>query len=134
MIPSASRILSALLLTACSALTPAVDVILDTTPEPAAAAAWLGSQLGLSQPIMVTDGALFEHGLLGLTQNLGDRYLVVLDYRLEPMAKVMVLIHELAHAVHWDRGGTDWGHGPGWGEAYAEVFRLWVGEPSVQDE
>lgn len=127
------RILGTLLLSACSALPPSVDTVLDTTPETAAAAGWLAGHLGLSKPVQVEDGDLLKRGYYGYSQDLGDRYLVVLDHRLEPDAKVMVLLHELAHLVHWERGLDGGDHGPGWGEAYAEVFRLWVGE-NVQDE
>ena len=123
-----SLLLGILLLAGCASLPREVDVILDTTPEPAAAVAWLAPQLAISKPIAVQDGELFEQGRYGETHNLGDWYLIVLDYRLEPAVKVMVLIHELAHVVAWEQGSEALGHGPAWGEAYAEVFRVWVSE------
>lgn len=126
MLRKASQFLAALLLTACAGLPG--QIVLDTTPEPAAAAAWLVCQLDIQKPVMVTDGDLAARDLFGYTQNLGDCYMIVLDWHLEPQAKMMVLIHELAHVVHWEQGGAGGDHGPGWGEAYSQVFRVWVQE------
>jgi len=102
--------------------------VLDVSPETASAAAWLVPKLHLSKPVMVTEDALLEQGLFGYSRNLPDRYQITLDWRLDPDAKNMVLIHELAHVVHWEHGGGGGEHGSGWGEAYAEVFRVWVQE------
>lgn len=123
-------ILVSLLLASCSAIPRDVDTVLDTTPEPAAVGASIVAQLELSKPVVVLDEPLFETGLLGATWNLEDHYLILLDPRLEPMAKTMVLIHELGHVLAWEKGSWDMGHGVEWGEAYAEVFRLSVGEDS----
>jgi hypothetical protein len=37
---------------------------------------------------------------------------------------VDTLIHELAHAVAWDKDDID--HGPKWGVAYSKVYRLYL--------
>ncbi len=38
------------------------------------------------------------------------------------------LLHEWAHAVDQIENGSDCGHGPKWGAAYAKMWRLYTGE------
>lgn len=53
-----------------------------------------------------------------------DQYFVIVIPRCtKPDDVVELLVHEWAHAVSWyTAGSTD--HGPGWGKAYSELYRL----------
>ncbi len=110
------------------------DVVLDTTPELGATAAFLLSAVDLQFPVFIQDAALLEHGIMGRSQDLGGAYLVELDYRLTPREKAMVLVHELAHVLVWDAGIPDSSsHGPLWGQAWAELWRLYTREDALPE-
>ena len=121
-------ILPLLLVLGCRSVPERVDTVLDVPPNTAGAAAYLGASLGLSRPIVVEEAPLLQVGFYGQAHWLGDYYLIRLDETLDRDAQVMVLIHELAHLVVWERGWDEDGHSEDWGRAYAEVFRIWARE------
>jgi hypothetical protein len=122
------KLLLPLLLAACAAARPADSVLDLESPETAGVGAYLVASLDLSRPVVIQEGLLLEHGLLGHAMALGDRYVIDLDSRLSPREQMMVLIHELAHVLVWEAGDGDTDHGAPWGLAYSRVFQAWARE------
>jgi hypothetical protein len=142
MIPSLRRlvkgILGSLLLSACHSSPSIEDVTVATsaTPSLSAAAAFLGTSLHLSRPVVVVqEPEMLDHGIYGKTQLADGKlvYVISIEQSLDDHAARMVLLHEMAHVLVWDGGSWYSGHGTEWGEAYSQVFQVWVGE-SVQEE
>ena len=53
-----------------------------------------------------------------------DKFIIKINRKLPENYSVDVLLHEIAHAVAWDKD-TDV-HGPNWGKAYSKVYRLYL--------
>jgi hypothetical protein len=70
-------------------------------------------------------------GLDGLCERRDDKFVIKVSSNLSENYSIDVLIHEVAHAVAWDKD-TDI-HGPNWGRAYSKVYRLFL-EKFVSDE
>jgi len=125
-IPKIVAVVPLLLSWGCATTPPSPRVGLDTTMGVGATAVMLEDALPLGRPVYVGDEDLFEKGLLGQSQRIGDVDVVTIDPRLDELTRVMVLIHEYAHFLVWESGG-DSGHGDDWGREYARVFRVWTG-------
>jgi len=72
-----------------------------------------------------------RNGLDGLCEKRNDKFVIKVSSNLGENYSIDVLIHEVAHAVAWDKD-TDI-HGPNWGRAYSKVYRLFL-EKFVSDE
>jgi hypothetical protein len=70
-------------------------------------------------------------GIDGLCEKKNNRFLIKVNPNLSENYSIDVLIHEVAHAVAWDKD-TDI-HGPNWGRAYSKVYRLFL-ERFINDE
>jgi hypothetical protein len=70
-------------------------------------------------------------GLDGQCEKKNNKFLIKVSSNLNENYSIDVLIHEVAHAVAWDKD-TDI-HGPNWGRAYSKVYRLFL-EKFVSDE
>lgn len=53
-----------------------------------------------------------------------DAFYIKINRILSENYSIDVMIHEVAHAVAWDKD-TDV-HGPNWGKAYSKVYRLFL--------
>ena len=115
-------------LASCRSVPRGVDTVLDVPPQAAASAAYLGAALGLSKPVEVREAPLLLQGFYGQARQFPGQYQILLDSSLDGHAQVMVLLHEFAHLVVWERGWEEGGHSEDWGRAYAEVFRVWARE------
>lgn len=122
-------LLAALLLSSCASVPQDVDVLSGTSPSVGAVAGWLIPQLELSRPVMIVDRHLLEHGQVGWSEMRPDHYLIALEERFPEEARVMVLMHELAHVLRWDRGDLSPAHDAPWGIAFADIHRTYAGEP-----
>lgn len=57
----------------------------------------------------------------------GDRRFVIrINEAVDETAKVLMLLHEWAHAISWHAPGPD--HGKAWGRAFARCYRV-IGAP-----
>ena len=100
------------------------DRVLDSTRGVEEALVELSHDLPLSQPVVVQDASILWKGYLGLAFNHPGHYRVLLEQSLTDREKTMVLRHEYAHLLVWDRGLQDDNpHGTLWGATFAEVFR-----------
>lgn len=83
-------------------------------------------------PISVTIDSSLKNSF-GLATREEDCYgEVVYTISIIPGVQVItaeeLLIHELAHVIHWEEGGDEQHHGSEWGKIYASVYRMWTGE------
>jgi predicted SprT family Zn-dependent metalloprotease len=51
---------------------------------------------------------------------------ICIDSKLDDVASVMVLLHELAHALSWTKDKHPSDHGPEFGRAYSRVYRMYL--------
>lgn len=51
-------------------------------------------------------------------------YLIKISRILDENYSIDVMIHEVAHAVAWDKDPDV--HGPNWGKAYSKIYRLFL--------
>ncbi|MFY4731147.1 SprT-like domain-containing protein [Nitrospira sp. BLG_2] len=75
------------------------------------------------EPISVRRVKL-RQGLDGQCEKKHNRFIIKVNPKLSENYSIDVLIHEVAHAVAWDKD-TDI-HGPNWGRAYSKVYRLFL--------
>lgn len=67
----------------------------------------------------------------GSCEKKDDKFIIKVSSNLNENYSIDVLIHEIAHAVAWDKD-TDM-HGLNWGRAYSKVYRLFL-EKFVNDK
>ena len=60
----------------------------------------------------------------GLCVLKDDRFVISISKELTPEHAIDVLLHEYAHTVSWKREDDD--HGPLWGVAYSNIYRLFL--------
>lgn len=77
----------------------------------------------VDKPISVRRVKL-RQGLDGQCEKKNNRFIIKVNPKLSENYSIDVLIHEVAHAVAWDKD-TDI-HGPNWGRAYSKVYRLFL--------
>lgn len=65
-----------------------------------------------------------REGLDGLCEKKNDKFIIKVSSNLNENYSIDVLIHEVAHAVAWDKDADI--HGPNWGRAYSKVYRLFL--------
>lgn len=53
-----------------------------------------------------------------------DIFIIKVNRRLAESHAIDVLIHEVAHALSWDKDADI--HGPSWGKAYSKVYRIFL--------
>jgi glycine cleavage system regulatory protein len=70
-------------------------------------------------------------GLDGLCEKVDNKFVIKININLPENYSIDVLIHEIAHAVAWDKDADF--HGPNWGRAYSKVYRMFL-EEFVSDE
>lgn len=63
-------------------------------------------------------------GLDGLCEKKDNKFVIKVSSNLNENYSIDVLIHEVAHAVAWEKD-TDI-HGSNWGRAYSKVYRLFL--------
>ena len=66
-----------------------------------------------------------REGYDGLCEKKNDKFMIKVNSNLNENYSIDVLIHEVAHAVAWDKDADI--HGPNWGRAYSKVYRLFLG-------
>lgn len=62
-------------------------------------------------------------GLDGSCEKKDSYFLVKINNNLPENHSIDVLIHEVAHAVAWDKSGDV--HGDQWGICYSRLYRIW---------
>jgi hypothetical protein len=62
----------------------------------------------------------------GLCEKVDDKFIIKINTSLSENYSIDVLIHEVAHALAWDKD-TDL-HGLNWGKAYSKVYRMFLEE------
>lgn len=72
-----------------------------------------------------------KNGLDGLCEKKNDKFIVKVNANLAENYSIDVLIHEIAHAVAWNKD-TDI-HGINWGKAYSKVYRMFL-EKFIEEE
>ncbi len=77
----------------------------------------------VADPISVRRVPL-KDGLDGLCEKKNDRFVIKISKKLPENYSIDVLIHEIAHAVSWDKEEDI--HGPSWGRAYSKVYRMYL--------
>ena len=77
----------------------------------------------VNEPLSVRRVKIRE-GLDGLCEKKNDRFVIKVNINLTENYSIDVLIHEVAHAVAWDKDADI--HGPNWGKAYSKVYRLFL--------
>lgn len=75
------------------------------------------------EPISVRR-VILKSGLDGLCEKRDDRFLIKVNRELSENYSVDVLLHEIAHAISWDKDADI--HGPSWGRAYSKVYRMFL--------
>lgn len=60
------------------------------------------------------------------TKRPDGSYLIRISNEVDATAQVVLLIHELAHAISWDTDTHQSDHGPKFGIAYAKVWRSFL--------
>ena len=63
-------------------------------------------------------------GLDGQCEKNKDRFLIKINVDLPENYSIDVLLHEIAHALSWDKDADI--HGPSWGKAYSKVYRMFL--------
>jgi len=86
-----------------------------------------------SKPVSVVPLDLLESHRWGVTYaGLADVYVIGIDPRLTPNEQIMVLAHEWAHTLAYDRGAVV-PHGDIWGQEAARVHRALNNEPDSEE-
>lgn len=62
-------------------------------------------------------------GLDGLCEDKNSHFLVKINKNLPENHAIDVLIHEVAHAIAWDKSGDI--HGDQWGICFSRLYRIW---------
>jgi len=75
------------------------------------------------KPIVIRRVRL-KASLDGQCEIKNDVFLVKINRILSENYSIDVMIHEVAHAVAWDKDVDV--HGPNWGRAYSKVYRLFL--------
>lgn len=76
-------------------------------------------------PVRIRKVPMVDHvGMTILREGKTPHYEIQLCTSLPENAAVLILLHEWAHALSWDKGGSD--HGPEWGIAYARCWRAYI--------
>ncbi len=65
-----------------------------------------------------------RNGLEGLCEDHEFKFIIKINQELSENHSIDVLIHEIAHAVAWDKD-LDL-HGINWGKAYSKVYRAFL--------
>lgn len=63
-------------------------------------------------------------GLDGQCEFKNDAFFIKINKNLPENHAVDVLIHEIAHAIAWNKDKDD--HGLNWGKAYSKIYRLFI--------
>ncbi len=64
------------------------------------------------------------YDLDGLCHFTGEHFYIKINKDLSEEHCVDVALHEVAHAMAWDKKGDD--HGPNWGIAYSKIYRKFL--------
>jgi len=62
----------------------------------------------------------------GLCEKVDDKFIIKVNANLPENYSIDVLIHEVAHALAWDKDTNL--HGPQWGKAYSKAYRMFLEE------
>lgn len=65
-----------------------------------------------------------KNGLDGICEKVNDRFFIRINKDLPENYSIDVLIHEVAHAVAWEKDADI--HGLNWGKAYSRVYRMFL--------
>lgn len=65
-----------------------------------------------------------KSSLDGQCELKNDSFHIKINRILSENYSIDVMIHEVAHAVAWDKDNDI--HGPNWGKAYSKVYRLFL--------
>ncbi len=115
-------------LCACTALPPGADVVIDASEGVGVLAVRLGAALPLALPLVVEETDLRSRNRIGHATESPSYYRIQVDTSLTDLEKAMVFVHEYAHLLAHEAGaGQETPHGVEWGEAYARVYRAWIG-------
>jgi hypothetical protein len=77
----------------------------------------------VAEPISVRRTRLRD-GLDGQCEKVKNKFLIKINVKLPENYSIDVLIHEVAHALAWDKDADV--HGPNWGRAYSKVYRMFL--------
>lgn len=77
----------------------------------------------VNEPISVRRMRLRD-GLDGQCEKIEDKFLIKINVNLPENYSIDVLIHEVAHALAWNKDSDV--HGPNWGRAYSKVYRMFL--------
>jgi hypothetical protein len=76
-------------------------------------------------PIYVRRSKISDN-LDGYCTKLTNRFEIRINRQLPLYVSVDVLLHEVAHAMAWDKDIDD--HGDNWGKAYSKIYRIFLRE------
>ena len=82
-------------------------------------------------PISIRRVNLAE-GYDGLCEKQKSKFVIKIHNKRPEFYAIDVLLHEVAHALSWDKGKDS--HGMEWGKAYSRVYRAYLKEFFDQDE
>lgn len=86
------------------------------------AVAFLKKHAGCSQPVEVRRVKLDD--LDGKCYFKDDHFVIRINKNLSCEHAIDVLLHEYAHTISWKKEPDD--HGPLWGVAYSNIYRLFL--------
>lgn len=75
------------------------------------------------KPLNIRRSRLRE-GPEGVCEDHDDKFVIKVSQELPENHSIDVLIHELAHAIAWEKD-VDF-HGMNWGKAYSKVYRIFL--------
>lgn len=86
------------------------------------AVAFLKENAGCSQPVSVRRVKLDD--LDGKCFRKNNQFFIKINKKLDCNHAIDVLLHEYAHTISWRKEPDD--HGPLWGVAYSNIYRLFL--------
>jgi len=87
------------------------------------AASFLKKHAGIEHPIYIRRTKMTSN-LDGLCQFKDDHFLIKVNQLLNEDHSIDVLLHEVGHAMSWDKDKDV--HGRNWGIAYSKIYRKFL--------
>lgn len=62
----------------------------------------------------------------GEAKKIRGKYRITISSSLDDVASVVILLHELAHVLSWEKDTHPSDHGPEFGRAYSKIWRMYL--------